>query len=97
VADAVTRLRMSRAGQWRMWVRCKDWDPTSPGRFQVWLGGRASTVTLGTYKGGWAWADGGIVDLPAGDVKVRLKDLTGLLRPLRRHSAVCGRRLAAAR
>ncbi len=77
VADAVTRVALPAAGAWRLWVRCRDWDPTSPGRFQVLLNDKPSATTFGEQKKGWAWVDGGSFDLPAGDVKIRLHDLTG--------------------
>jgi hypothetical protein len=78
VRDAVTRVRIPRAGSWRVWVRCKDWHPpTSPGRFQVWIADRPLPVIFGEHKQGWMWQDGGTVELPAGDVKIALHDLTG--------------------
>ncbi len=77
VADAVTRVRIPAAGRWRLWVRCCDWDPTSPGRFRVLIGERASPTVFGEQKRGWGWVDGGMFDLSAGELTLRLHDLTG--------------------
>ncbi|MGB2820673.1 MAG: NADH-dependent oxidoreductase, partial [Phycisphaerae bacterium] len=79
VADAVTRAKVARAGTYRLWVRCKDWLPShSPGRFEVSVGGKTSGVTFGKAKtDAWQWVDGGTFELKAGDVEVRLHDLTG--------------------
>ncbi len=79
VADAVTTAKIPAGGKYRLWVRCRDWLPShSPGRFQVIVGGKASDVTFGkTDSDEWQWIDGGTFDLAAGDVEVRLHDLTG--------------------
>ncbi len=77
VADATTTVKLPRAGTYRLFVRCKDWDRTSPGAFQVLVGGRASEVRFGTQRQGWAWIAGGAFELPAGAVTVALHDLTG--------------------
>lgn len=77
VADASTRVWVPTSGAWRLWVRCRDWDPTSPGRFLVFVDERASDTVFGEQKRGWGWVDGGVFDLPAGHVKLRLRDLTG--------------------
>jgi hypothetical protein len=79
VADAVTSANLPAAGTYRLWVRCRDWLPEySPGRFQVLLGDKASAVTFGKADNDkWQWVDGGAFDLPAGNVEVRIRDLTG--------------------
>jgi len=79
VADAVTTAKIPVAGTYRLWVRCRDWLPEyHPGRFQVMVAGKCSAATFGkanTDK--WQWADGGTFDVPAGNVEVRIHDLTG--------------------
>lgn len=79
VADAVTTRKVPVAGTYRLWVRCRDWLPEyHPGQFQVVVAGKTSAVTFGkaaTDK--WQWVDGGTFDLQAGEVEVRLHDLTG--------------------
>jgi hypothetical protein len=79
VADATTTAHIPKSGKYRLWVRCKDWHPShSPGRFQVYVGGEVSPVTFGKAAGDtWKWVDGGKFSLEAGDVQIRLHDLTG--------------------
>lgn len=79
VADAVTQVDVSEAGCYRLWVRCKDWQPAhSPGKFQVLVGGKASPVILGTASNDqWHWVDAGAFEISAGKAELRLHDLTG--------------------
>ncbi len=79
VADAATKADIPAAGKYRLWVRCRDWLPAhSPGQFQVLVGGKTSNTTFGKAEtDAWQWVDGGQFDLPAGEVEVRLHDLTG--------------------
>jgi len=79
VADAVTSVKVEQAGAYRLWVRCRDWFPShAPGRFRVSVNGKASKVVFGkAEKGDWRWVDGGVCELVAGDVEVRLQDTTG--------------------
>ena len=79
VADAITRAKIPAAGDYRVWVRSKDWLPEhSPGRFQVLVAGEPLPTTFGkAATDAWQWVDGGTLTLPAGAVEVRLHDLTG--------------------
>ena len=79
VADAVTRAKVPAAGTYRLWVRCKDWLVSHhPGRFSVLVGGKGSAAAFGKAEtDAWQWVDGGTFTLAAGDVEVRLHDLTG--------------------
>ena len=79
VQDAVTRVRVPESGTYRLWVRCKNWRPEhSPGKFQVLVAGEASETTFGTAEtDAWQWIDGGAFELAAGEIEVRLRDLTG--------------------
>jgi hypothetical protein len=79
VADAVTHATVPAAGQYRLWVRCKDWLPEySPGRFRVLVNRRPSEQAFGAADSpAWQWVDGGLFDLPEGPVEIRLEDLTG--------------------
>jgi len=81
VADAVTKVAVAQPGQYRVWVRTRDWvapwqAPGAPGKFQVLLNGQALPVTFGTEGAEWHWQDGGLTELGA-DVTVALHDLTG--------------------
>jgi hypothetical protein len=79
VKDAVTRVKVSAAGKYRLWARTRDWTPQhSPGKFQVVLNGKPSEHVFGQSRAkGWIWEDGGVHELAAGEVEVRLHDLTG--------------------
>ncbi|NBV44248.1 MAG: FAD-dependent oxidoreductase [Planctomycetia bacterium] len=83
VADATTTITVPAAGDYRVFVRTKDWvarwraPGDAPGRFQVVIGGTALTTTFGTGPATWGWQDGGTVSLPAGAVPLALRDLTG--------------------
>lgn len=86
VEDAVTTLNGSPGGRFRLWVRTFDWvapwypspSPSeAPGRFEVLINGTAVPTLFGTEGADWHWQDGGIVDLPAGQVTVALHDLVG--------------------
>jgi len=79
VADAVTHAEIAVSGNYRLWVRCRDWLPEySPGRFRVLINGRASEVIFGKAEHDrWRWVVGGIFSLEKGEIEVRLKDLTG--------------------
>ncbi|MFQ6133158.1 MAG: FAD-dependent oxidoreductase [Armatimonadota bacterium] len=79
VGDAVTTARVPKPGSYRLWVRCRDWAPEhSPGRFAVAINGKRSDTEFGASKQPhWLWEDGGVFELPAGDVELRLKDLAG--------------------
>ena len=79
VADAVTIRKVPAAGTYRLWVRCRDWLPEyHPGQFQVMVAGKCSAATFGKAENDkWQWVDGGTFDLPAGNVEVRIHDLTG--------------------
>ena len=78
VDDAKTRLTVKEPGEYRLWVRAKDWVPEHhPGRFQVLLNGKAATEAFGaTGKKGWVWEDGGVHQLGQ-RVELVLHDLTG--------------------
>jgi len=82
VADAHTTIKISAAGRYRVFVRTKDWvarweAPGTPGRFQLLVNGMPLPTTFGTTSADWHWQNGGTIDLPQGDVKLSLHDLTG--------------------
>jgi hypothetical protein len=82
VADATTKIEISVTGNYRVWVRTKDWvaqwkAPGAPGKFQVLVNGKALESTFGIVGAQWHWQEGGVVELPAGNVAVALHDLTG--------------------
>lgn len=82
VKDATTTVRVGSAGKYKVWVRTKDWvaywkAPGTPGRFQVHVNGKPLATEFGTVGADWHWQPGGEIELPAGDVKLGLHDLTG--------------------
>ena len=91
VKDAVTTAVFSESGEYRVWVRTRDWvapwkapdTPAdkrasgTPGRFEVLIDGKALPVTFGAENADWHWQDGGTIAIKKDDVQVALHDLTG--------------------
>lgn len=82
VADATTELNLPSEGNYRVWVRTKDWvakwkAPGTPGRFQLLINGKALETDFGTEGENWHWQDGGVIDMSAGKNSLALHDLTG--------------------
>lgn len=78
VADAFTVVERVEAGDYTLWVCCKDWVPNHhPGRFTVSVNGKALDTVFGTSGEDWSWQSGGMVRLEKGEVTLRLHDLTG--------------------
>jgi len=82
VDDAATTVGLPAAGEYRVWVRTRDWvapwkAPGTPGRFQLLIDGKPLQTTFGTEGEQWHWHHGGTVALPGGEVSLALHDLTG--------------------
>lgn len=83
VKDAVSHVTFPSAGQYRLWVRTRDWvapwnAPGAPGRFQVLINGEPVKETFGTKNAEWHWHDGGFVNIPEKkNATIALHDLTG--------------------
>lgn len=79
VADAVTKVLVSQAGRYQVWVRARNWLPShSPGRFQVKINGQVMGAELGAASNDhWIWEHAGAVELSAGPATLALHDLTG--------------------
>lgn len=82
VSDATTTAVIPAAGTYRVFVRTRDWAatwnaPGTPGKFQLLVNGRPLPVLFGTEGMAWHWQLGGTIDLPAGQVPIALRDLTG--------------------
>ena len=82
VADAVTRIKIHTAGNYKVFARTIDWAKPfnateSPGRFRLIIDGNPLKKIFGTTEGKWFWQDGGCMELAAGMIELRLKDLTG--------------------
>jgi hypothetical protein len=81
VADAKTDFTVNEEGEYRIWVRARDW--TSPwgelkaGKFTLLIDGQALPSTLGVNSGDWAWTSAGKIALTEGKHTLALHDLTG--------------------
>jgi len=78
VKNAKTKVRILEAGEYRVWVRAKDWVPSHhPGRFQVLINGTPLDVEFGANGKDWGWQDGGMVKIEAPSTTMELRDLAG--------------------
>ncbi len=82
VADATTEVTFPATGEYKVFVRTKDWVARwgaegSPGKFQLLIDGKPLKETFGTKGKDWSWHDGGTVEITQEKVKLSLKDLTG--------------------
>ena len=81
VPDATTTVGFPAAGQYRVWVRTRDWvapwqAPGTPGRFQLLIDGKPLDTLFGTEGAAWHWQDGGTLKVGK-ETKLALHDLTG--------------------
>ncbi len=82
VERAWTKVQLPRAGEWRVWVRSKDWVARwgaqgAPGRFQLSVDGLLLPTEFGAQGVDWAWQDGGLIRSTDTEVLLELNDLTG--------------------
>ena len=82
VKDAETTIHIPAEGDYRVWVRTRDWVAPwgvegAPGRFRLLLNAKALDTTFGTQGSDWNWQDGGNIRLQKGNVQISLHDLTG--------------------
>jgi hypothetical protein len=82
VENAVTLIDVPATGEYRVWVRTRDWvapwgKPGSPGRFQLLINTNPLKTIFGTEGAEWHWQDGGTFNLERGKVEIALQDLTG--------------------
>lgn len=81
VPDSTTEVEIPKSGQYRVWVRTRDWvapwnAPGAPGKFRLIVDGEAVDPVFGIEGSEWHWQDGGIVQLGT-TAKLTLHDLTG--------------------
>jgi hypothetical protein len=82
VQDAQTVVEFPASGEYRAWVRTRDWvapwnAPGAPGRFQLLVNDRPVDTVFGTEGSDWHWQDGGVTRIENTRVKLGLHDLTG--------------------
>lgn len=79
VANARTLVEFPVRGTYHLWVRTKNWVPGNwepPGRFKVLINGQPLKTVFGTEPG-WAWQDGGTIEIAQRKTQIELQDLTG--------------------
>jgi hypothetical protein len=82
VQNARTEVELPATGEYRVYVRTKDWVARwgasgQPGRFQLLVDGQPLEQTLGTEGADWHWQLAGSFRAADRKVKVELADLTG--------------------
>jgi len=91
VADASTEVALPSGGEYRVWVRTRDWSgtrenahesrtttgKTGPGAFEVLVDGKCLGKVFGAAGKEWHWEDGGTIATAGGRVTLSLRDLTG--------------------
>ncbi|MCM8532699.1 MAG: FAD-dependent oxidoreductase [Lentisphaeraceae bacterium] len=82
VADATTEVSVKTSGEYRVWVRTKDWvahwnAPGTPGHFKLAVNGNDLEADFGTVGAKWHWQNGGTVKLNTGKNSLILKDQKG--------------------
>ena len=82
VDEATTIVEFPEIGQYRVWVRSRDWVapwavPGAPGRFQVFIDTRLIEKEFGAEGDHWHWQDGGTVEIRRKNSTIGLRDLTG--------------------
>ncbi len=76
--DAWTDIEIPEEGDYRVWVRAKDWVPAyHPGTFQLLIDGQPIRKIFGAGGKGWCWELAEHVHFPGGKVRLSLHDLTG--------------------
>ena len=82
VKDATTAVSFPAIGEYRVWVRTRDWVPQrkageAPGRFRVLIDGKPLKAVFGAKGAAWHWQDGGTVAVSKEKATIALRDLTG--------------------
>ena len=77
VLDAKARVAFPKAGEYRMWVRTRNWADGNPGRFRVLVDGKPLVKEFGAGPRTWSWEDGGVVQISGTEATITLEDLTG--------------------
>ena len=82
VADAETPVTLPEPGEYRVFVRTRDWVSSfnahgAPGRFQVLVDRKPLTETFGTRGACWFWQSGGTITIGKDTITLAIHDLTG--------------------
>ncbi len=76
VPDATAEVALPERGEWRVWVRTREWVKGA-GAFNVLVDGVPLKRTFGVGNPAWGWTDGGTVATSNRRVRVTLRDLDG--------------------
>ncbi|MGG1518078.1 S-layer homology domain-containing protein [Paenibacillus oryzisoli] len=77
---AVAKVNIQSGGQYRLWVRDRDYATNQPGTrtFQTSVDGQRLSRTFGAHgQEGFRWSDGGVFSLDAGMHELALHDTSG--------------------
>ncbi|MDD4869373.1 MAG: FAD-dependent oxidoreductase [Kiritimatiellae bacterium] len=91
VKDAVTTVKFPETGEYKVWVRTKDWvgqwktpdtpevlkAKGTPGEFQIIVNGKTLPAIFGNEGAEWHWQDGGKITISGKKASLALHDLTG--------------------
>ena len=77
VLDAKAEVSFPSKGEYRAWVRSRNWADGAPGRFRVLVDGRPLDKVFGAGPREWSWEDGGTVEIAGTRATVALEDMTG--------------------
>lgn len=82
VEDAVAEVSFPEKGIYHAYVRTYNWtspwkNGEGPGKFNLVVGGKSTSVLLGTEGSGWMWQYAGKIKVPELETTVGLHDLTG--------------------
>ena len=82
VADATTKVQIPGPGQYRIFVRTRDWvanwqAPGAPGKFQLLIDGQPLPTTFGTEGAKWHWQSSPAINIDKRSITIALHDLTG--------------------
>lgn len=81
VADAETTVTFPEIGEYKMFVRTRNWagfwTEKTPGLFNILLDGELIAEKLGSNSKEWEWVDAGTVNIDKKSYKLSLHDLTG--------------------
>ena len=82
VADASTKVKFSKTGTYRVFVRTRNWigywsDKEAPGKFNILINNQPLKTTFGIQNTEWSWQNGGSIKIKAGISTLSLHDLTG--------------------
>ncbi len=82
VADAITKVKFEKKGEYVVWIRTRNWnspwdESQAPGRFNILVDGKKLDQEFGTKPANWGWVKGGKATITGSEITLTLQDLTG--------------------